>query len=241
METKNDAQFLTTQWTQILDSNGGCTDVVSEALILLCKNYYFPVFVFIRNRCGNVDEAHDLCQGFFELMIETKLYRKAMPERGRFRSFILTAVKNYLNNEHRDANRQKRGAGSIHFSIESDLMAESELVSDVPPDTLFDQQWAATIFKSVWRQLRTEYEQLGQLDRFELFRPAIMNPGVAFPYEEVAPQLKMTPSGAKSAAFRLKSRFRELFRAKVAQLVDSPNEVDKEIDYLIRALSCTNR
>ena len=84
-------------------------------------------------------------------------------------------------------------------------------------------------------------EQLGEVDRFEAFRPAIMNPGSPFPYDEVATRLKMTPSGAKSAAFRLKSRFRELFRATVAQLVDSPNEVDDEIEYLIQAMSFTKR
>jgi len=241
MENKIDGQFLTTQWTQILNSSAERDDAASETLVMLCQDYYLPVFVFIRNSCGNVDEAHDLCQGFFELMIETRLYRKAIPERGRFRSFILTAVKNYLKNEYRDARRQKRGEGKVHFSVDCDQMAQSALVSDVPPDALFDQQWAATMFKDVWKLLRQEYEQTGQMERFESFRPVIMNPGAAFPYDEVAANLKMSSSAAKSAAFRLKARFRELFRVKVAQLVDSPNEVDEEIQYLIQAMSYVNR
>jgi RNA polymerase sigma-70 factor (ECF subfamily) len=238
---ERDSQFLTTQWTQILASRGENADSTSEALVALCQNYHEPVLVFIRNQCGDPEKARDLCQGFFERLIETKFYRKARPERGRFRSFLLTAVKNYLLNEHRDASRQKRGAASLHFSIEGDDLAEPELVAGIPPDALFDQQWATTVFKGVWKLLRAEYGQLDQLDRFEAFRPTIMNPGKAFPCAEVAEQLGMSESGAKSAAFRLKSRFRELFREVVAQLVDHPNEVDAELQYLIEAMSFSNR
>lgn len=241
MENDKEARFLTTQWTRILDSRGGVGDAASETLVMLCQNYHYPVSVFIRNRCDDSEQAQDLCQSFFEILIETRLYRRALPERGRFRSFLLTAVKNHLANEHRAATRQKRGASKVHLSLEVADLIEPELLSDVPPDALFDRQWAATIFKNVWVRLRTEYEHLDQLNRFEAFRPTIMNPGAAFPYDEVADRLDMTPSGAKSAAFRLKSRFRELFRATVAQSVDNPNEVDAEIDYLIQAMSLSNR
>ena len=241
MEPSRDQQFLTTQWTQILNSQGAKGDGNSAALVTLCQNYHYPVLLFIRNRCGDPEKAKDLCQGFFEFLVETKFYRKADPERGRFRSFLLTAVKNYLLKEHRKASCQKRGAVNIHFSIEDDDLAGPELETNIPADAQFDQQWAITVFKSVWRVLREEYGQLDQLDRFEALRPTIMNPGIAFPYEEVAGQLGMTESGAKSAAFRLKSRFREIFRETVAQLVDHPNEVDAELQYLIEALSFSNR
>lgn len=241
MEANRESNFLTTQWTQILNSREGEAEASSETLVTLCQNYHYPVLVFIQNQCRDQDKARDLCQGFFEHMIETKFYRKAVPERGRFRSFILTAVKNYLKNEHRAATRQKRGGESVHFSIEGDEFVYAGLVSDVPPDALFDQQWAAAVFKSVWRSLRAEYEQLDQTHRFEALRPTIMNPGAAFPYEQVSIELGMSESGAKSAAFRLKSRFRELFRETVAHSVENPNEVDGEIQYLIEAMSFCNR
>ncbi len=235
------SQFLTTRWTLILNDGHGSSST-TDALATLCETYHTPVYVFIRNRCGNDDDAQDLTQGFFETLIEKRWYQKARPERGRFRAFLLTAVKNYLINAHRQATTCKRGGEMVRTMLENFEAGEradqdQALLTHHPPDAVFDREWAAVIFKRTWSLLRAEYENMGQLDRFKALRATIVNPGAPFPYDEVASQLALSESGAKSAAFRLKTRFRELFRAIVAEVVDHPDEVNQEIEYLIQAMS----
>jgi RNA polymerase sigma-70 factor (ECF subfamily) len=232
-------QFLTTQWTQILGSGGSETDRPTEALVRLCESYRYPIYAFIRKRCGNVEEARDLTQGFFAFLIEKKIYRSATPERGRFRTFLLAAVKNYLSNTARDANREKRGGDKTHLQIDAEA-AEAQFTSEltnVTPDTLFDREWANAVFDRVWELLQSEYEHLQQRDRFEALRSSWMASEDSLPYAELAEQLGISVAGVKSAVFRMRRRFRELFRATVAQLVENPNAVDEEIRYLTEVMA----
>ena len=239
LETK----FLTTPWTLILGSNdtGKASERPTRALIKLCENYRYPVYAFIRQRCGNADRARDLCQGFFAFLIEKKIYRNASPERGKFRTFLLTSVKNYLTNEHRDANAQKRGGAAEHLSIDAEE-AEAQFgaeLSEATPEALFDREWANAVFDRVWSMLQAEYDEINQADRFEALRSSLMEPEDSLPYVELASQLGLSEGGVKSAVFRLRGRFRELFRRTVAQLVENPNAVDEEIAYLMKVISHT--
>ena len=238
MDNLKDPNFLTTRWTHILESDKSGDESASGALVQLCENYYFPVYCFVKNRCGDAEKARDLTQGFFEVLIETKFYGNADPERGRFRTFLLAAVKNYLIKQHRDSTRKKRGGGACHVSIdfeEAEKSYRSELVAKIPGDELFDHNWAVTIFDRVWEMLRSEYEQAGHLNRFEILRPALTDAGFKVPYAKLATQLDLSENGVKTVVFRMRSRFRELFRATVGQLLDNPGEIDEEIQYLIQA------
>ncbi|MFT4637750.1 MAG: RNA polymerase sigma factor (sigma-70 family) [Verrucomicrobiales bacterium] len=235
-------QFPTTQWTQILGSDEGSSDQPAKALVRLCENYRYPVFAFIRKSCRNAEEAHDLTQGFFAFLIEKQIYRSADPERGRFRTFLLASVKNYLSNEHRKANRQKRGGGACHISIDI-ASAEAQYVSefsDVTPDMLYDRKWANAVFDHVWQILESEYEQIHQLEKFEMLSSSLMAPEESLPNAELASKLGLSEAGFKSAVHRMRSRFRKLFRATVAQLVENPNAVDEEIRYLMQVMVFTD-
>ena len=234
-------QFLTTQWTVILGTDGDYSEEPAEALIRLCENYRYPVYSFIRKQCGDAEEARDLTQGFFAFLIEKKIYRQATPERGRFRTFILSAVKNYLANERRNANRQKRGGSHQHLSIDAEL-AEAQYASEpssLTPDLIYDRKWANAIFDRVWQLLEKEYEQMHQRDRFEALRSSWMTPEDSLPYAELGSALGLSEGGVKTAVFRLRNRFRKLFRATVAQLVENPNSVDDEIRYLMQVMGST--
>ena len=244
MTDKSDPRFHTTQWTLLLGATGESSDSGSEALILLCETYHYPVYAFIRNRCGDPENARDLCQGFFEFLIEKKLYRSADRERGRFRTFLLAAVKNYLNKDYRDANALKRGGGKQTISIdliEVENHYQAELSSEIAPDAFFDHEWALTVFDQVWNALEDEWRQLDQADRFTALRTYLTNPADSPTYAELAKHLGTTEGAVKAAVFRLKSRFRNIFRQAVSQLVENPADVDEEIRHLIEASSIKHR
>ena len=238
-----ESQFLSTPWTLILgsiDQTSPDSDKPSPAQVRLCENYRYPVYAFIRKRYGDAEKARDLTQQFFAMMIEKKIYRKADPDRGRFRTFLLASVKNFLNNEIDAANTLKRGGKQVHISIDL-LEAEQhyQLASygTNSAERLFDREWAVAVFDRTWCQLREEFVAAGQVDRFDALRANLMEEESAIPYAEIAAQLGLEIAGVKSAAFRLRARFREIFREIVAQLVENPNAVDDEISYLIELMA----
>ena len=239
MEEHLKTQFLTTQWTQILGEAGESSDQPATVLVKLCENYRYPVYAFIRKSCGNAEEARDLTQGFFEFLIEKKIYQKANPERGRFRTFLLASVKNYLSNQRRDASRLKRDGEYDHIPIDAEAQYANE-PGHLSPDLLYDRKWANAIFDRVWQLLESEYDQIHQRERFEILRSSWMAPEEALPYSELGTLLGLSEGGVKSAVFRMRSRFRKLFRASVAQLVENPNAVDDEIHYLMQVMGTTD-
>ncbi|YCM46663.1 sigma factor [Verrucomicrobiaceae bacterium 227] len=237
MNDDHEAGFLTTQWTCILGSEEGSTDSRSKGLIRLCEAYHRPVYAFIRHRCRDPEKARDLCQGFFQMLVETRFYEKADRAKGRFRTYLLAAVKNFLKEEYRSRLRQKRGGDKVHFSLDLES-AESgfrgELARDAPDEAGYDHDWALAVFERVWGELRREYEEAGHLDRFEVVRPLLVDPSVQTPYSELAGILGLSENGVKTVVSRMKARFRVLFRAVVGQLVDHPSDIDDEIHYLIQ-------
>lgn len=238
------AEFLTTRWTQILGTEDGTsrTATQSSGLIHLCESYHFPVYAFIKNRCGDREQARDLTQGFFEELVEKQIHRQANPDRGRFRTFLLGAVKNFLRKDYRDAHCLKRGGGKLHVSLDKSARDEpGELLqaSEITPDALFDHEWAVAVFDRVWNALEMEYEHLNQSMRFQALRPCLTEPDPGVSYAELAKQLGTTEDAIKAAVYRMKGRFRQLFRASVAQIVEDPTMVDDEIRYLIEAAAFT--
>lgn len=233
-------QFLTTRWTLLLGSKEESARSPSQALITLCENYRYPVLVFIRKWCDDPEKAEDLCQSFFEFLIEKKLYQNADPIRGRFRTFLLTSVRNFLHNSHRHTMRKKRGGDQIHLSVDHSDWVEnqfSQFSSSEIADTFFDHEWAITVFDKVWNFLEKEYQQANQVERFGILQHTLAGNSDSLSYQEIAKQLGITEGGVKKAVFRMRARFREVFHMVVSQLVDNPNDVDDEIDYLIQAMT----
>ncbi len=235
---KGHGGFQTTQWTFVREAADSQAPEFESALERLCRDYWYPLYAFVRRSGNGPEESRDLTQGFFEHLLAKRVFKQANPDLGRFRSFLLGALKNFLRKAHRDANRLKRGGGMCFSPLEWDDVEgrySNEPADEVTPEMLFDRNWARTTIQFAAIRLKEEYEAAGMSDRFEALRFTLEDPRAA-PYAKIAVQLGVTEAGVKSAAHRLRGRFRELVRETVGQLVDDPREVDAEIRFLIGSL-----
>lgn len=235
------ATFATTHWSVVLAAVDSKAPEFSQALETLCVTYWYPLYAFIRHNGHGPEDARDLTQGFFEFLLKKRLHQVASADRGRFRTFLLASVKNYLMNKHRESSRQKRGGGVVHLPLEVEEAEEryeqEGIAGSGQPDVIYDREWAAALLDKVLDRLRDEYEADGLLDRFEVLSATFVDRENARRYRELAEQLHMSESGVKSAAFRLRRRFRELFRQEVGALVENPLDLDAEVQHLMNSLS----
>ncbi len=231
--------FQTTQWTFVREAADSQAPEFEPALERLCRDYWYPLYAFVRRSGNGPEESRDLTQGFFEHLLSKRAFKQANPNLGRFRSFLLGALKNYLRKTHRDANRLKRGGGMRFSPLEWDDAEgryANEPADEATPELLFDRNWARTTIQFVAIGLKEEYEAAGLSDRFEALRFTLEDPR-AVPYAKIAVRLGLSEAGVKSAVHRLRGRFRELIREAVGQLVDDPRDVDAEIRLLIESLA----
>lgn len=231
-------RFHTTQWTLVLAAGDMRDPDCRHALATLCEAYWQPVYAYVRRRGYRRPDAEDLTQGFFTRLVEKKSLRAAAPERGRFRSFLLAAIKNYLANEWDRARAEKRGGGKAPLSLDFDD-AESrfklEAVTWKTPERAFLKQWTRTLLDQVLADLGGEMGRKGQRDRFEVLRGVLTGEDGGIRYQEAATRLEMSEAAVKVAVHRLRKRFGELLRARVADTVASPEEVQDEITFLLEA------
>ncbi len=231
--------FNTTHWSVVARAGDSTAPGVQEALEQLCRAYWYPLCAYIRRQGHEEAAAKDLTQEFFARLLEQKSLRLADRKRGRFRSFLLSSLKNFLINEWTKANREKRGGGRPMLSLD-EQMAESrfdaEPATGQPPDSLFDRNWAATLLERALAALRAEFAQAGKLAMFERFEVYILGEKNSLPYAEMARELGVTEGAARVAAHRLRQRYGELLRNEVAQTVSTPAEVNEELRYLVSVL-----
>ncbi|HYV38444.1 MAG TPA: sigma-70 family RNA polymerase sigma factor [Gemmataceae bacterium] len=230
--------FTTTHWSLVLKVGQRGNRAADEALAELCQRYWFPLYAFVRRRVGNVHEAQDVTQEFFAFLLEEDALAQATPERGRFRSFLLAALKNFQANQWDRANTRKRGGGRKLFSLEFD-MSESRLSLEpahgMTPEHLFERQWALTLLDLIMTRLQKEYATSGKGAQFELLKGVLIG-DKGRPYAELARELNMSEPAARQAGFRLRKRYRELLRQEVAQTVADVGDVEEEIRSLFQAL-----
>ena len=241
MSTTRDAgRFATTQWTLVLAAGNGTAAAADEALAALCQTYWYPVYAFVRRRGHDPDDARDLTQSFFARVIEKSALGHADPARGRFRSFLLTAVQNFLANEHAKSQAQKRGGGVGVVPLDA-ADAESRFAGEpshaLTPERLFDRRWAMVQLELCLDELRQEYARRGQSPLFVRLQPFLGGDVPGGSYPAVAAELGMTESAIKVAVHRLRQRYRELLRRQILQTVTSPDEVDDEVRHLFAALA----
>ncbi len=206
----------------------------------LCQIYWFPVYAFIRRKGHSPTDTEDLTQGFFVHLLESAFVKSADRDRGRFRSFLLKAVSNFLTADRRSQTAEKRGGGQTPLSLdfESGEHQYHQLASDsISADQLFERRWALTLLQNVTAMLRSEYEQRNHGTMFELLEPHINQDAAKVPYAELCPQLSMSEDAIKQAARRMKLRYREILRNEIASTVDSVDEVDDELRQLMKILS----
>lgn len=232
--------FVETRWTRVLNAGDPELGGAGVALDGLCRDYWYPLYSFIRRRGYEPEDAKDLTQGFFAELIEHNWIGHADPAKGRFRSFLLMALNRFLANEHKKARTLKRG-GAIQF-VPFDLTAAEtrycrEPATTETPESVFDRQWALTILNGVLEGLGTEYRETGRGELFRVLKLCLIGSRETQPYAELAAGLKMSEGAVKVAVSRLRERYREKLREAVADTVASPAEVESELRHLLRVVA----
>jgi RNA polymerase sigma factor (sigma-70 family) len=233
------AAFVTTQWTQVLEARGD-SPAAKAALSDLCAAYYAPVFAFVRRNAPDEDAARDLTQEFFARLLAGQGFATADPQRGRFRSFLLGAVKHFLAGMHQHVHRLKRGAGQPLEPIEPGTDTSPGLQLADPnapsPDCEFDRKWALTLLARALATLAEEHKASRKADQFEALKPWLTGDTENISQAEAAAQLGLNEGAVKVAIHRLRRRFREVIKNEIAQTVNDPAQVDLELHYLLEAL-----
>lgn len=231
--------FATTRWTVVLAAGADHSVDAQDALAKLCQTYWYPLYAYVRQRGCSTHDAQDLTQAFFERLLEKNTLAQITRERGKFRSFLLTALNHFLVDEWKKARAQRRGGGRV-ISLDS-TAAETryarEPAETCTPEKLFEQNWALALLDSVFEQLRLEYEKTGKARLFTEIKFCLTGEKNSVPYELLAERLGLPVNTLKVAVHRLRQRYRELLRAEVANTVTSPEEVEEELRYLFRALA----
>jgi RNA polymerase sigma-70 factor (ECF subfamily) len=239
MTSDHVGRFATTRWSMVLAAGAASSPETERALADLCQRYWFPLYVYVRRRIGDVDQARDLTQEFFARLLEKGTIARADPERGRFRSFLLTALQHFLANEWQKQQTQKRGGGQRVLSLDfdsKDCQAAFEPAHEWTAERLYERQWALTLLDGVLARLRQEYEAAGKTRWFEQLKPFLAGETKSAAYAETAAALQVSEGAARVAAHRLRKRYRELLRQEVAQTVADDADVDDEIRALFAAV-----
>lgn len=249
-EGKNErGVFVTTRWTMVLSAgeHGDEEQKGREALSELCRTYWRPIFSFVCRRGYSPEDAQDLTQDFFVMIFRSNWFQRADPNRGRFRSFLLKSLVNFLNNETERSRAQKRG-GEMKFiswdqwkaEAPSQISVPDKALDSLPPETLFDLRWAATVVEQTLRRLREECESKGRLRLFEALSSYLTGERADTSYQDLAATLGIPESAVKKQLYNMRQRYRWLLRDEVAQTVENPAEVDDEIRHLCAALAAAN-
>ncbi|HJN09357.1 MAG TPA: sigma-70 family RNA polymerase sigma factor [Pirellulaceae bacterium] len=231
------ANFATTHWSMVLEAGHRSSPDSDDALESLCTAYWYPLYAFVRRRGASSTDAKDLTQEFFAHLLEKQSLQAADPNRGRFRSFLLTAFKNFLSKQHHRHQAQKRGGDIKHLSIDFDSGEQRyqfEPADDWTPEKIYERRWALTLLDQVMVQLQQEYDGNEKADLFEQCKGHLTGAGSS--YEEAANSLGVTEGALRVAVHRMRSRYRELLKAEVASTLEDPEIVDDELETLRRAI-----
>ncbi|MBS0263210.1 MAG: sigma-70 family RNA polymerase sigma factor [Planctomycetes bacterium] len=232
-------QFATTQWSLVAAAADADHNASRQALAALCDAYWYPVYAYVRRRVSDRHAAQDLTQGFFSHLLEKQILARADRERGRFRAFLLASVQNFLLNEREHARALKRGGDCQILSLDFTTGESRYLLEpshELTAEKLFERRWVLTLLDQVLSQLRGELSESGKPEYFEQFQAALTGEANSEHYANAAANLGITEAAAKQAAYRLRKRYRELFREEVARTVGSREDVDQELQLLLKSL-----
>jgi RNA polymerase sigma factor (sigma-70 family) len=236
---RSGGRFTSTQWSLVLAAGDSQDPNSREALATLCETYWYPIYALVRHLGSDPDRAQDLTQGFFADLLERRAFKVAKPERGRFRSFLRTALKYYLSHERDRTRARKRGGGKQPLSLDFDD-AESryrlEATDDQSPDKLFERRWARAMLTRAIGRLREETGASADGDRLRRLLPFLTGETPRPTYAEVAAELGSSEVAVKAAVHRMRRRFGKLLREEVAQTVGNPIEIDEELRHLFAVL-----
>ncbi|HRI63739.1 MAG TPA: hypothetical protein PK156_05860 [Polyangium sp.] len=229
----------TTRWSMVILAGQDAPDARKKALSELCTTYWTPVYEFIRAMGRRPDEARDLTQGFFTTrLLEKNDVAAADPARGKFRSWLLTAVKSYLANDLERARRKKRDPGTEIISIDTSEVegrCPVQIGHDTTPERVYERRWAMILLAQALERLEKSYVKRGEGLLFQKIKPLLVDVGVER-HRAIAGELNMREETFNVAVFRCRSRFQEQIRAEIAETVSHENEIEDELRYLYSGL-----
>jgi DNA-directed RNA polymerase specialized sigma24 family protein len=240
LKAGRNAAFVPTQWSVILAARGKNSAESAQALEALCRAYWYPLYAYVRRFGFSPHDAQDLTQEFFARMLAQDYLEKADRDKGRFRTFLLTALKRFMANEWERACAQKRGGGRKAVTLDTELaerLYATEPGAGTSPEYLYQYRYALTLLDAAFKELQQEFCEDGRSDQFEALKPCLSAGRGEIPYAELAAHLKMEESAARVVVHRFRRRYRELFREQVARTVSEPAEIEDELRHLRAALS----
>jgi RNA polymerase sigma factor (sigma-70 family) len=232
------SRFPTTRWSLVVAAGEPQGKEARPALASLCENYWYPLYAYLRRRGYPADQAQDLTQEFFTRVLEGRYLDRADPEKGRFRSFLLTSLKFFVADEQDRQRAHKRGGGAVlqlEFSSGEDHY-QREPAHNETPERIFERSWALAVLDRVVERLRNEFVHHGSPEHFGRLKVFLLGHSDA-PYATLAREMNTSEGALKVAIHRLRKRYRELFRQEIADTVADPGEVESELRFLAAALT----
>jgi RNA polymerase sigma factor (sigma-70 family) len=233
-------QFTATHWSVVLAATQPESPQAAEALEKLCRTYWYPLYAYVRWHGYSPEDAQDLTQDFFARFLKKQYFKLADPARGRFRTFLLTAMKHFLANEWKKAHREKRGSGQVAIALDAEAAEQrfaAEPVEETNPETIYERRWAATLLDGVLELLQREWAAAEKGWQFEELKAGLWGGNNASPYADIAARRGTTETAIKMAAHRLRQRYRELLRTEIAHTVATSTEVDEDLRHLLAVIS----
>jgi RNA polymerase sigma factor (sigma-70 family) len=232
--------FPHTRWSLVLAATRKDAPESAAALEAICRDYWYPLYAYVR-RCGqSPHDAQDLTQEFFCRLLEKRLLDFADREKGKLRSFLITALKHFMNNEWRKAYAQRRGGGKAQVPFDTEF-AESRYAADpasqLAADETFDKQWAMTLLDLTVSRLQAEFATAGKSKDFAVLKDCLMAAHGALDYAAVASKLGLNEGAARVAVHRLRKRFREIYREEISQTLADKADLEGELRHLAAALA----
>src|SRR5262245_38656247 len=231
------AAFTTTHWSVVLEAQGE-SPAAQQALETLCRTYWRPIYGFMRRQGVGPEEAKDLTQGFFALLLERRDLNAVRKEKGRLRSYLLTSLKHFITNERNRAMAIKRGEGQRLISLED--LRERESVGfepeTLPADQIYERHWALSVLDQVLARLRDEYRAAGNVQLFDRLQKSLTDEPDHPSHANTARELGMTENAVRQASYRLRQRYRQLLHEEIAHTVMVPGDIEDELRHLIAVL-----
>ncbi len=231
--------FATTRWSLVLAAGESGSDRSERALAELCARYWYPLYAYARRRGYDPEDARDLTQGFFAKLLEKRDLRTADPTRGRFRSFLLSSMKNFLAGEWRKDNTVKRGGAVEVLPLDFDSAEESyglEPSHELSPEAIYERRWALGLLEQAVTDLQAQYTKAGNPELFEALKGFLGGEDDVLPYSELSRRLDQSEGTLRTAVSRLRSRWRKRLRELVAETVCEESEVQDELRSLIASV-----
>jgi RNA polymerase sigma factor (sigma-70 family) len=232
--------FVTTHWSVVLSARRKDSPQSAAALEALCRTYWYPLYAYVRRQGHSPPDAQDLTQEFFARLLQKDYLKAAAREKGRFRTFLIVALKRFLANEWDRLRAQKRGGGQPLLSLDTELAEQRyrvEPAEGASADRIYERRWALTLLDRTMTRLREEFAAASRAGEFDRLKACLTADRGEISYAEIAAALGMSDGAARVAVHRLRKRFREVFREEIAHTVSTPEEIEEEVRYLIGVLA----